>query len=236
MNELIQDLKNNHDLIGLKSEFEDEGATLDEVLWLLSVSDDNEVDFTVKLGGCAAVRDMKDVRDIGVSEIVAPMIESPYALRKFVLSSNAILGKNHNIRLSINIETQNALRELDKILIHPTARRLSNIIIGRSDLAGSYEPIINPQLLMKNIAETARKITLSGISCMIGGRIKADSVNFLRQLGSSIKGFETRKCVFKVSDKSMNPEAINKALQFELDWAQKVGDVARVEEIKKRLS
>lgn len=235
MNDLIKDLKENHDLIGLKSEFENEGASLDEVLWLLSIADDCGVDFSIKIGGCAAVRDLKDVRDIGVSEVVAPMIESQYALRKFVSSTNAVFGPDHGIRLSINIETQNTLRELDKILIHPMARHIHSMVIGRSDLAGSFEPVINPQHLMQNIANTARKITSNGIGCVVGGRIRADSINFLNQLGNTIKGFETRKCIFKASSKSINAKAITKALQFELAWAQNTGDIFRLEEIKRRL-
>ena len=38
----------------------------------------------MKVGGCEALRDMYEARVIGVDRVVGPMVESPWALHKFV--------------------------------------------------------------------------------------------------------------------------------------------------------
>lgn len=234
MSNILKDLRENHNLMGLKAEFEDEGVSLDELLWLLSVADDNELGLTVKIGGCAAIRDLKEIRDIGVSKVVAPMIESEYALRKFIISTNSILGKNHGMELGINVETQTCLKALGDIFKNPVTQRLSFMTIGRGDLAASYNPI-TPQKLMSGISSAAKQISDNGLQCFIGGRITPNSSNFIRQLGDSIYGFETRKCIFRASPQSLTNETIIKALRFEVEWASMVGDKARVAELKKRM-
>ena len=48
---------------------------------------------TLKIGGCEAIRDMYEARVLGVARIVAPMIESPYALQKFLARREALVPR-----------------------------------------------------------------------------------------------------------------------------------------------
>ena len=85
------DLKENHNIIGVKAEFEAEGMRFDEALRLKDITAKAGLDLTIKIGGCEAIKDMFDARTIGVSAIVAPMIETPYAMKKYV-KDNGIRG------------------------------------------------------------------------------------------------------------------------------------------------
>ena len=84
MCDTLKDLKENHHVWGVKAEFEAEGTRLEEAMRLKEVVTKAGLDLTIKIGGCEAIKDMLDARTIGVKAIVAPMVESSYALKKYV--------------------------------------------------------------------------------------------------------------------------------------------------------
>jgi uncharacterized protein YjaG (DUF416 family) len=81
MVDILNDLRENYNVIGVKCEFESEGTRLEEALRLKEVVTKASLELTIKIGGCEALKDMYDARIIGVENIVAPMIESSYALK-----------------------------------------------------------------------------------------------------------------------------------------------------------
>ena len=83
MVDILTDLKHNHHVEGVKAEFEAEGTRLEEAMRLKEVVTTAGLELTIKVGGCEALKDMYDAKIIGVSRIVGPMIETPYALSKF---------------------------------------------------------------------------------------------------------------------------------------------------------
>ena len=44
----------------------------------------------VKIGGCEAVRDLDECRMLGAGGIIAPMVETPYAMKKFSEAANRV--------------------------------------------------------------------------------------------------------------------------------------------------
>ena len=88
--DILTDLKKKHGVVALKAEFEAEGASFDEVLLLKQYASEVGLNLTLKIGGCEAVRDIIDAKKIGVNSIVAPMIETPYALKKFISAISII--------------------------------------------------------------------------------------------------------------------------------------------------
>jgi 4-hydroxy-2-oxoheptanedioate aldolase len=82
MTEVLKDLRDNHHVTGIKAEFEAEGTRLEEALRLKEVVSMGGLGLTIKIGGCEALRDMYECRTIGVERLVAPMIESAFALHK----------------------------------------------------------------------------------------------------------------------------------------------------------
>ena len=103
MIDVLTDLKNNHHVIGLKLSFEDEGALKSEALRFKNIADECGVQISVKIGGCEAKKDMHDARVLGVRRIVAPMIESAYALKKFVQATRVIFPEEELGKISFFI-------------------------------------------------------------------------------------------------------------------------------------
>ena len=82
--QMVDILKSNVDIgqIALKAEFESEGTRFSELLRLKEIANGANIPMVVKIGGCDAIRDLLDCKDLRISNIVAPMIDSKYAASK----------------------------------------------------------------------------------------------------------------------------------------------------------
>ena len=135
----LMSLKENG-VVGIKQSFEDEGVILEDVLKIKRLCDKLELKLNVKIGGCEAISDINNCLSLEASGIVAPMIESEFALEKFVESiiSNTNDQDRSAIDFFINIESKSAIQNLDKILSSPSSKLLKGIVVGRSDLTKSF--------------------------------------------------------------------------------------------------
>ena len=118
MVDTLKDLKEHHHILGVKAEFEAEGTRIEEALRLKEIVTKADLDLTIKIGGCEAIKDMFEARTIGVNTIVAPMIESAYAMKKFVNAINYVFPKEEkdDIEFYINIETITGYNNFDEML------------------------------------------------------------------------------------------------------------------------
>jgi hypothetical protein len=184
------------------------------------------MELTIKIGGCEAFKDMYDARSIGVNRIVAPMIESAYALRKYLQMAKRVFadGERKTVSFFINIETKQGYDNFQEMLTIPEFKDLGGIVLGRVDFTGSLgmnRDEINSEIVQKiaqNLFTDAKKADLT---CAIGGGVARESLPFFRALPKgSLDYYETRKVLFKC------PEAISdgaekgilKAVGFELMW------------------
>src|SRR5512142_2279426 len=110
MVDVLLDLRDNHNVSGIKAEFEAEGTRIEEALRLKEVVSKAGLGLTIKIGGCEALRDMYECRTIGVDRVVAPMVESAYALRKFLQATRLAFPEDErrDIKFAVNIETYQA--------------------------------------------------------------------------------------------------------------------------------
>ena len=75
MTELLQDLKQNYHVSGIKAEFEAEGTRMEEAMRLKDVTSSVPgLCLNIKIGGCEALKDMFDAISLGAQRIIAPMV------------------------------------------------------------------------------------------------------------------------------------------------------------------
>lgn len=228
---LLIDLRDNHCVIGLKSSFEDEGASFEESKLLKEIASPLNLKTTVKIGGCEALRDIRDAKSLGADVIVAPMIETPYALKKFVDALNSEFNdfKSDKPEFFINIETITGYENLDKILSSNAATYIDGVVVGRSDMARSLGlqcKDANGDEVKNITGDISSKVSKYGKKLVIGGNISKSTIDKISFLPvNSLYGIETRKILFSsnvLSDKQIFKEGLKKAIEFEILWLEDV--------------
>lgn len=252
MVDTLKDLKENHHVVGIKAEFEAEGTRMEEALRLKEVITKAGLDLTIKIGGCEAIKDMFDARSIGVTRIVAPMIESQYALKKYLQATHLVFPADEwdSVNFLINVETISAVKVFDEMLQLPEISELQGIVLGRVDMTGSMgltRENINDNAVFDIAVDVFRKARRLNMECVIGGGVSAYSLPFFRNLpgDATLDFYETRKVLFKCPEGlSENADkGILKAVGFELLWLKNKRDfykliyeedILRIEMLQKR--
>jgi 4-hydroxy-2-oxoheptanedioate aldolase len=230
MVDALKDLKANHHVIGVKAEFEAEGTRLEEALRLKEVCMKADLGLTIKIGGCEAVRDMYECRVIGVERIVAPMVESAYALKKFLAAAKMAFPPDElqEVPLAINIETISSCLVFDQMMALPDIQMLNGIVLGRVDMTGSLgisREDVNGSKILEIAQEVFRKAKEKNLVCAIGGGVSAHSLPMFNQL-PGLDYFETRKVLFGCPGAigRDGDKGILKAVGFELLWLKNKRD------------
>lgn len=222
----LKDLEENYYVAGVKAEFEAEGTRLEEALRLKEVVTKAGLDLTIKVGGSEALKDMYDARSIGVTRIVGPMIESAYALKKFLHSAQLAFPEEEKqeVDFLINVETIDAYNNFDKMLELPEIDQLNGIVLGRVDMVGSMglgRDDINTEPIFKIASDLLPKAKSRGLECVIGGGVAKEALPFFQRLPQGVLDrYETRKIIFQCPG-ALGEQAktgILKAVGFELMW------------------
>jgi len=212
----LSDLISTCGIAGIKSEFEAEGASINDVFRLRAITERYGVALSLKIGGPEALRDIRDSLEIGVDRVIAPMIESTFGVAKFLAAVYRVY-RGINIETAINIETKTSLTDLASILMYGKDNGLHGVTIGRHDLRMSYlsEKISEVELddVILFIAESAKKHDLE---VTIGGEIDKA---FLKTFESKryyplVDHVETRLVIFE-KNSITKCYALEKALLLE---------------------
>lgn len=247
MKKIIEFLNQNKllNLFGIKQSFEDEGVFLDDVILMRRITELCNLKLSVKIGGCEALTDIYNCKNIGVNGIVAPMIETEFALQKFIESVIHI----KDIDFYINIESKTAYENLSKILNSPSSKLLKGIVIGRSDLVKSYgydKNYVDSDFTFDIVCDIMKKAKKYNLITLMGGGISSKSTKFIQKLYSKnlIDFVETRNVIIKLNDITTIEKDIQFAIEFESEWldykAKKYNDIGqsyqrRAQTIKNRL-
>ncbi len=116
--EKLNELKEKYGVISIKAEFEAEGSRKDELIMLRELVENVGLGLIIKIGGCEAVHDIDQCKLLDATGVMAPMIETPFAIEKFKGAVTKLYGETPKIERIINAETITCLCNFDGILEH----------------------------------------------------------------------------------------------------------------------
>ena len=253
MKKIINYLKKlkKQNIVAVKQSLEDEGASFEELKLMRKITKKASLKHNVKVGGCEAKTDIYFCEKLGVDGIVAPMVESNYALRKFM----QIISKNKKQSLYVNLESIQAFKNINQMIRTKNFKRLRGIVIGRSDLAGSLnlqKSEVDSKKIFKLVLNLLKKIKRKKITTKMGGSLTARSLDFANKLYKMklLDSVETRNIEIKLSDQVFTNfnKLIIDIFNFELEWIKykhkrfsktknviKNDNLSRIKELKKRI-
>jgi 2-keto-3-deoxy-L-rhamnonate aldolase RhmA len=234
MLDILKQGKQEFGIDAVKAEFEAEGTRTDELLRLVEIARKADLKLAVKIGGCEAMRDLMEVKQIGVDYIIAPMVETPYALWKFIDAKNKIYSEEERkeTKFLTNLETITGFNNLKGMVEKATMPGgLDGLVFGRVDFVMSMgrngREDINNQDVTQMVVETATACKEAGLELVMGGGISIDAIHAVREVQSvHLSRYETRKVIFDGSAINLPTveKALLKAVQFELLWLKNKRD------------
>lgn len=198
----------------LKGEFEAEGLSREDLAAEVAWAGRRGIDYLCKIGGCESKSDLLFLERLGVTSVVAPMIESAFAMSKYM---DALPG-DHFQHVGVTIETKDAVERIDAIL--DAGHRLTNVTLGRSDLTASFGGNgvdgDETMVMVRTVALAAKR---RGLEVTMGGGVNARTRDLLRgdaELAALIACVETRKVVIPVPA-FLEDGVLERAIGIELD-------------------
>lgn len=221
---LLKELKNQYGVIAVKAEFEAEGSRKDELIMLREFVYRSDLNFIIKIGGCEAVHDLDQCKLLGATGIMAPMIETEFAMKKFRNAAEKVYRNElDTVEWIINAETKTCMHNYDSILSVGKGF-LTGVTVGRSDLSASMG-IERKNIESNRVFDATHYLVMKSrehsLITNFGGNIGIESIPFILKMGNLIDRFETRKVVITQNgDVVKTKAAIQAALKFELAYLQ----------------
>ena len=217
----LKDLHSIHGAYALKASFEDEGVTDSDLSDLVLLSGGSGLKVYVKIGGCEANRDIERCLRLGIKGIVAPMVESEFAVSKFISSveERCSLFGVRKPKVFVNLETQLACNRA-RTIIEAHHSSLNGIVVGRSDLSksmGLSKAEVNDPVVMKVVKQTLQTAKEYGLTTKMGGTVSRESCDLIEELYESqlLDFFETRAVIYDLSKTFNIKRSIKQALEYE---------------------
>lgn len=213
-------LKANHHVVALKTGTEIEDMSFEEIRLLrelTKISEHEKIPLIVKVGGPEARNDIRNMLKMEVDMVLAPMVESVYALVNFVTTALELMEEERTkVQLAINLETQTALQNLDLMLDSEAIKHLHQVTIGRGDLSKSMHLSVDDEEVLQKTALALRKLKKQGLLTSVGGGLSLQNITILSRRIMSHR-LNTRHIVLENSHefRKKAQEHLYEALSFE---------------------
>jgi 2-keto-3-deoxy-L-rhamnonate aldolase RhmA len=199
MLEILRQGREEFGVVATKAEFEAEGTRTDELLRLLEIANKADVGLALKVGGCEAIRDMLEAKQFGVRYIIAPMVETPYALSKYIAAKDKVYSpeEQEDVCFLFNLETITAFENLEPMLALAAGQPgCDGVVFGRVDFSGSIgtgRDGIESERVTASVETAARACLEHGLQFVVGGAVSIDALaNLQRFKAVHLTRFETR--------------------------------------------
>lgn len=206
-----------HGMIMLKAGTEWEDMDFTEIAFLNNLVS-GKIPLMVKVGGVEARTDIRNLKQMGVGALLGPLIESEYALAKFIATVNEIFadgGKKPVI--AINIETINAVSQIDDIINSAVFAHIDSVVIGRLDLSRSMgRPDVDDEAVFEITQKIAAKLHPKKIPVSIGGFVNPQSAAVIKE-NFKVDWINTIHTVFDLKRAPDISQAIVQAVKFEIE-------------------
>lgn len=178
-------------LKAMKVETEAEGASREEIFFYGKAATELDIPLHVKIGGVEARSDLVFLEEQGVDGVIAPMVESAFAVEKFVEATQEF---SFSWR-SLTLESRTSVLNLTDILEVASESGISGITVGRGDLSASLglRGQEDSSYIIGVVAEMANEIKEAGFWLTIGGNMKVGSVDGLVRSRIPFDALETRR-------------------------------------------
>ena len=223
----LKHLRDDFGVVAVKAEFEAEGTRIDELLRLIDIVRKAKLKLGIKIGGCEAMKDLMECKQIGVDYIIAPMVETHYALKKFIEAKNKIFNEDEKKFTSflINVETDQTFQNIEKIskVVQDNKKEIQGYVFGRVDYSLSKEldrDEINSDIVLNDVMKVSSICKDLNLELVVGGGVSIDALGFLKTVKSNfLSRFETRKIIFSADALEKNlDKGMLEAVKFELLW------------------
>ena len=203
--EVINKLKKQNKIVGFKTSFEDEGVCFEDFINLRIATASCRLPLYVKIGGCEAKTDIINCNNYNIDGVVAPMIESEFAVEKFINCCDSVGFEGKRF---INVETKTCVSSLEDILGSPSSLKIDGFTIGRSDLVASLglsKKSVNSSEIYDVVRESFQKIKMFDFVTTMGGNLTPDSKKFIENLFTEglLDKVETRNVIMKLSEENI---------------------------------
>ena len=204
------------------------------------------------MDGCEAISDIRQAKILGAKSIIVPMIESSFAMKKFISAIRNVYDENEleDVEIGVNIESITGIENIEKILNEKEVNKyVKRVIIGRKDLISSMGlqiDEVNSDIIFNDVKKVFEIAKIHNFKTSIGGLMDIQSIPFIKKLGNLLDYYETRNIIFKNDDKDTEGilKRIVNAQRFELNYLEDLANrynsivlnnIKRCEVIKQRI-
>lgn len=215
----LQHLTRSAQIAALKSGTEVEDMSFEEIAVLRQLSKEI-VPLVIKIGGPEARQDIRNCIKHDVDMILAPMVETVYALTNFVETAVSIIEEkeSNHIQLAFNLESKTAYSNLDAMIQSRAFAMLSQVTIGRGDLSKSMHLAVDDDEVTRVTISALKRLSRNRVTTSVGGGLTVKNIPSMAATLPSDR-FNTRHIVLHNNKKfQTNPaQSLFNGLAFEKD-------------------